>query len=136
MYEVLSGLSIGMAIACIILYLPIASEAFRVRRMTSGQQLAAGICVTWLGTMLNRAYNLVWRVRNPDEQMFLVNSDFVNFTIFLIILGGVLHTTVPDLKTGEIRRRSWLFLAIAILVGGVVAGGIIGYGVGIYQNGS
>lgn len=126
-YEILSGLGIGISIAVIILYLPVALEVFRTKRMTAGQQLAAGICITWFGTALNRGYNLAWRVRYPDQEMFLLTSDFVNFTIWLILIGGILHTTVPDLHTGEIRRRSWLFLVAAIGLGAVVAGFIIGY---------
>lgn len=131
LYEILSGLAIGVGLAVIILYVPVAFESFTVKHMSAGQQLAAGICITWVGTLCNRAYNLVWRVRYPDAELFLINSDFVNLTIFLIILGGILHTTVPDLKTGTIKKRNWIFLIVAICFGALTAGVIIGLGVGL-----
>jgi len=131
LYETVAGLAIGVTFAVFLLYMPVASRVFVVKRMSSGEQLAAGICCMALGTFLNRSFNLLWRIQNPDYNLPIINSDFVNFTIFLIVLGGVLHTTVPDLNTGEIKPRNWAFLILSIVIGAVITGGIIGYGLGV-----
>lgn len=132
LYEVMAGLILGVGAATIVLYAPVGLQIFTVDRPSPGQQLAAGIFVTWLGAVANRVYNLWWRSQGEAaDANDIINSDFVNFTVFLLIIGGVLHVTVPDMETGIIEKKSWWLLAGAVLVGGLVAGVIIGIQVGV-----
>lgn len=131
LYEVMAGLVLGVGAAAVVLYAPVGMQVFTVRQPSPGQQLAAGILVTWVGAVLNRTYNLWWRAQGNDAAVAdVVNSDFVNFTVFLMIVGGVLHITVPDVETGVVERRSWWLLAVSLVAGGAFAGLIIGIQVG------
>ncbi len=119
---ILNYAAIVVAVAVVVTFLPGIWEAIRMKRLDYVSQLTLGIGMSWASIVVMRGWIGTSKMLEQNWSEHLV----VAFYIYMTILGGVLHITAPAAISPASSKRVRATLAMAMGVGGLIAGLLIG----------
>lgn len=107
---------VSVAVAVLILYIPVLATIFEEVPPPRRDYLLAGIILTWLSAVCFSFWNEAGRVFGVDTSIF--SSPIAGFFSLLLVVGGVFHLIAPDVGRGRTRL-------IAILIGVLLGAGLV-----------
>jgi NO-binding membrane sensor protein with MHYT domain len=123
MAEIVNGVLVSTAIAILAAYGPVALDGIRnPAKSTRQQYLALGICAVWACILGFRLWSTVYlNVGHPAwmEQHWLPYA-----MLYMCMLAGVFTLRAPATLPGNRTKRSWRYIAIA-MIGGIVLASIL-----------
>lgn len=122
--ELLDGVAVATSLVVIAVYLPLTSEELLKNRLDRSGRLLLGIVLSWLAVLLMRPWAIYGRLYGHGDG--LSSSLLLGFILWVIIWAGVLHILAPGADTPHPPRRHWQSLSWVLLIGGLIAGLIIG----------
>lgn len=116
----LNAVLVALATGVVISFIADAIKTVVSRRpMTKVHWLVLGITTHWAGTDGQRVFSIIWRWL--DQPMWMTNSHFISYFLFLNSIGAYFHLTASEAMGEErIPRAQWVrygaLAAAAILV--------------------
>lgn len=115
MFDLVNALTVAVGVGVLAAYGPGVWRSYQQDEWGGGHYLVLGIAVTWIATTLRHMWNWAWRFAGKPDAM--IDHPAVAFLVFLAMLGGTLHLAASGAIDGDIPRRNWLRLGIALAVG-------------------
>lgn len=128
--EIVNGVLIATSLAVLWAYGPISLDGIRnPSKSTRQQYLALGICAVWSCILAFRLWSTVYL--NVGRPAWMEQHWFPYAALYMCAMAGVFTLRAPATLPGNRTRRSWRFIALA-LIGGVILA-IILLAVGRYR---
>ena len=113
--EFLNGLLLAVGSGVLVAFFTIMVHALRAERPTSDQILIAGIWWSWLATVEQRVWSIVWRALGAP--MALANTDLVTHFVSIMLLAGLMHMAGPEAINGRVPTRQWARIGAYVACG-------------------
>lgn len=124
---VLSSLSLCLATGVMFMYAPMAADSLLHRRLNSADRLVWGIIFSWGARVVLSGVAVV----NLLTSGIIFNETaFFGYVFMIVLLAAVMHITAPMIGTLQHERRDWKSVMVAVAAGAMLAGFIIGLGIG------
>lgn len=107
---------VAIAVAVLILYIPVIATIFDEVPPPRRDYLLAGIVLTWLSAVGFSFWNEAGRVFDVDTSIF--SSPIAGFFSLLLVVGGIFHLVAPDVGEGKTRIT-------AIVIGIILGAGLV-----------
>lgn len=120
--DTLNGMFLGIAVAVILIYLPLVWHTIGSKTFDRAGQLSIGISLLWLSITMSRGWSAIYRYLGSPT--YLLNSPIIAFFIFIACIGGGLFVTSPGyyppppIPFGGYNRR---LLAVFAFAGAAIA---------------
>ena len=98
--SVLNSVFIGTVAAVAVVFLPLFIRAFQDNKFDRVTQLWAGITLVWIA-LASRVVANIYVVSYGGDASIVANSAVMAFSVYLAILGGILHVTAPHARNSE-----------------------------------
>lgn len=107
---------VAVAVAVLILYVPVIAKIFDEVPPPRRDYLLAGIILTWASAVGFSFWNEAGRIWHVDTSIF--TNPIAGFFSLLLVLGGIFHLIAPDTGQGKMR-------IIAITIGIITGAGLV-----------
>ncbi|MGE3305033.1 MAG: hypothetical protein AB7I52_03600 [Rhizobiaceae bacterium] len=125
--DVFNAVAFGTAVVIVFTWLPAALKAIRQNAETGEWQLILAIFVIWSVVVFNRLYVGLFNFAGRPESW--TQSPITGFWPYSFMVAGFLFISAPGVHSEGFRTRAMWSLVVAVAIGALLAGIMIGTGV-------
>ena len=125
-HEILNGIFVGVAVVVCLVFWRVTLDTVSGRgEYHRAQRMALGITLLWVAFNLRTFQSILYRA--TDNAQWVLDLPTSAAVTFIAIIAGYLQITSPGfrMQPGYVHGHSRARLAFAVILGTVVAGGVI-----------